>query len=123
MELGFDFGSLPFPILLKNTTIDVQVGASADDGMCSDQPYYGYNGNQLVVGNSGTHPDACAWHRFTGVTIPQSSTIDVAYETIYEYQSNLTALTKIWADDQNAPTAPASLSDYDSRTTTTTGVD
>jgi hypothetical protein len=122
LELGFDFGDLQFPILLKNTTIDVSVGAGADDGWVRSS---NFNTNTEVrAGNWASGGGAYnSWVRFTGITIPQSSTINVAYLTCYDSGSFGTPLTKIYADDQNDPVAPTTAADYNGRTLTSAGVD
>ncbi len=122
LELGFDFGNLPFPILLKNTTIDLQVGAGADDGyVYSTGNFYDTN-TWIWIGAYGS-TKLETWRRYTGITIPQGSTIDVAYESLYGWETGEGVLTKIYADDQNNPGAPVSQADYYSRTNTTAGVD
>jgi hypothetical protein len=125
LELGFDFGDLPFPILLKNTTIDVQVGAGADDGYratgaygfqpASSNGYCGYssNSNFYYLHN---------FQRFTGVTL--EGTIDVAYLQCYQYGSIAgSPELKIYGVDEDNPAAPTSAAEFDADPLTSTAVD
>jgi hypothetical protein len=122
LELGFDFGDLQFPILLKNTTIDVQVGASANDGYASETLGFNNSGNSVEVGYDGPYL-LHSFYRFTGITIPQSSTIGVCYVSLYEIGSVGTPLTKIYFEKANDPAAVTSYANYIARTLTTAGVD
>jgi hypothetical protein len=123
LELGFDFAGLPFPLLLKNTTIDVQVGASADDGWIRSTSSYSSTG-ELRVGRWDSGGGVYhSWARFTGITVPQSSNINAAFLTVYEGDTLGNPLTKIYADDQHNPSPVSSNADYWSRTLTTAGAD
>ncbi len=121
LELGFDFGNLPFPILLKNTTIDVQVGASADDGSVIDLPWFNNTNEYSVAGWDDYY--AHSFYRLTSITIPQSSTINVCYLQLREWESLGNPLTKIYFEKAQNPNAVTSYADYLSRTLTTAGVD
>jgi hypothetical protein len=125
LELGFDFGDLPFPILLKNTTIDVQVGAGADDGYrasgaygfqpASSNGYCGYssNSNFYYLHN---------FQRFTGVTL--EATIDVAYLQCYQYGSIAgSPELKVYGVDEDNPAAPTSAAEFDADPLTSAAVD
>lgn len=122
LGLDLDFSGLTFPVTLYNTTIDVQVGASANDGYVLGASTF--DNTSITIFAGATAPNLRhSFFRFTGITIPQSSTISVAYISLYESNSLGTILTKIYADDQNNPTAVADYNDYFARTLTTAGVD
>ncbi len=98
------------------TTINVQVGASADDGYTDSSPAFNNSSSDITV---GAYAGKCAWYRFTGVTIPPSSTIAVAYLSLYERYSNGNPLTRLYFEKANNPAAPTNWSDYNGRTPTT----
>lgn len=118
LELGFDFGDLPFPILLKNTTIDVQVGAGANDGHVYPSSGFDNTNATIECGRDGTLL-VNAFHRWTGITIPQSSTINVCWIELYETSTVGSPLTNLYFEKANNPGAVTSYSDYFSRTLTT----
>ena len=112
--------SVKYPIL-DSTTIDVQVGASADDGNS-----YGTTFNSTSTSYSvGRYTTSyySVWSRFTGITIVKGSTINVAYYTTYHTLIAGTVLTALFADDQNDPTAPTSRADHVARTRTSAKTD
>ncbi len=127
LELGFDFGELSFPILLKNTTVDVQVGAGADDVTVytgtnefqddSTKLRFGYKAysDSGYMGSAG---------RFTTVAVPQGATIDTAYISLREKTglSGTTLNCYIDAEDADNATQITSQSDWESRARTTTRV-
>lgn len=128
VSLGFDLTGMVFPVTI-DPTLDLQVGAAADDG----RSWSGYDtGFQTAGHTTGVQavgipePERTfrAWSRFTGVSGLSGSTIDVAYISLYEGTGSLgSPLTKIYADDQTAPTAPTTQADHAGRTKTTAGVD
>ena len=83
LELGFDLTGMRFPVLLKNTTLDLQVAASADDAherIRND--LFDSTANQLLCNSSqSSYGVYYGGVRFTGVTI-KGETISVAYLTI-----------------------------------------
>jgi hypothetical protein len=116
LELGFDFTGLTFPVLLKNTTIDIQVEANEDDGIAYNGGIYpNESWNMVGRGSSGVFD---IWLRFLGVSVPLGSTIDVAYVQVDENTTNKTCYTNIFIDKQSSPAVPSSYSDYYSRTLT-----
>ena len=121
LELGFDFGELPFPILLKNTTVDVQVGAGASDGYRNGATGFNVSGNFIYnggIGSTGYH----AFYRWTGVTI--SGTIDTSYIQLYRYSNSVgSPLLKVYGVDEDNPAAPTTYSEFDADPLTTAGVD
>jgi len=136
---AFDFGANSFSInawfkqtpITATTTINAQVAASEDDGYIYGATYpptsgISTTGTTVVAGRATGGADfgySDSWYRFTGITIPQGSTINVAYLSLFEQSSAGTPLTKIYADDQNDPTAPTTAAIYNARTPTTAGVD
>jgi hypothetical protein len=122
LELGFDFGELPFPILLKNTTIDVQVDTGTDDGYARSGGYFD-NSYRLYMGRYGTSDIRC-FYRFDGLSNFGGSTIDTAYVQLNRYYgSGGYTYTKVKADDQANPAAPENANEVWAITPTTAGVD
>jgi len=81
IELNLDFTGLNFPVTLKNTTIDKQVGASLDD-VDEIEDDGTITNNAFSVNNiSGDSAANRRWggYRWTGISIAQSATIDVCY--------------------------------------------
>lgn len=99
-------------------TVDAQVGSSANDGYIDGSGFYSAEGASRV-GRSFYLRNS--WYRWTGITI--SGTIDVAYIELHCHDDDGIALTKIYAEDADNPSAPTSATDYNSRTTTTAAVD
>jgi hypothetical protein len=121
MELGFDFGDLAFPILLKNTTIDVQVGASENDGYVETPSTFNSNNSQMYLGHWATS-SLHGFMRFTGVTV--SGTIDVSYLQLYGYgYYNGSPQMKIRGVDEDNPAAPTTYAEFDTDPLTSAGVD
>jgi hypothetical protein len=121
LELGFDFGNLPFPILLKNTTIDVQVGASADDCRSESSTDFSTTVDSYAAGYfNGTYNNIRSGARFLNVTVPNGATIAVAYMTLRcEYsQGTGTINTNLMAEDADNATTFSTLADYNGRART-----
>lgn len=102
--------------------IDVQVSCDADNGYGRADGSFSPGPNSLRIGNY-TGVANNAWYRFTGITIPQGSDISVAYIETYEYVSNSSALTKIYAEDINDPVVPVDSPDLFNKTHTNNGID
>ena len=121
LELGFDFGDLPFPILLKNTTVDVQVGAGANDGYRNGATGFNTTGNFIYNGSISSN-SYHAFYRWTGVTI--AGTINVSYIQLYRYSSAAgSPLLKVYGVDEDNPAAPTTYGEFDADPLTTAGVD
>lgn len=112
-----------FPGFSDAEIIDVQVAAGADDGYIRATSSFFSGGNYMYGGQDSYGRITHEFYRFTGITIPQNSTINAAYIELYDGGSNAEVLTKIYADDQNNPTAITSYSDYLGRSLTTASVD
>jgi hypothetical protein len=123
LELGFDLGGLQFPLLLKNTTLNLQVEAGADDGYAKQGEYLNNYNTVIYVGKDAAAKEVGGFYRFTGITIPQGATIDDAYLELYEAWSNPGSQTKLRADDQNNSGQITSQADYFGRSLTTAGTD
>lgn len=108
-----------YPVFI-DTDIDVSVAAGGDDGCCEDGTFDA-TGDYLQVGYYIDHYNA--WYRFDGVTIPQTSTVGVAYLELWEYNTDGSPLTKIYAEKANDPNAPSNCTDLGNRTRTDAGVD
>ncbi|MFH1423815.1 MAG: DUF4838 domain-containing protein [Candidatus Nealsonbacteria bacterium] len=101
-------------------TVDVQVRASSDDGHTFGTSLTAAQTYSLAGKVATTNYNS--FYRFTGITIPQFSTIKEAYLSLYESDSSGVPSTIIYADDQNNPGAVTSAADYNNRTQTTVGV-
>jgi hypothetical protein len=123
LELGFDLGGLQFPVLLKNTTLNLQVAAGADDGYAKQGEYLNNHNTAIYVGKDASAKEVGGFYRFPGITIPQGATIDNAYLGLYEAWSNSGNQTKLRADDQNDSGQITSQADYFGRSLTTAGTD
>lgn len=112
----------------RGTTLDLQVGAGADDGDYSSSTGSGtrYNATAVNTGigffDHASIQQFNAWARLTGVSGLSGATVGVATYEIYVVATN-GELTKLWADDQTTPAAVASQADGNGRTRTTAGVD
>jgi hypothetical protein len=89
LELGFDFGGLLFPVLLKNTTIDDQIEASTDDADERES-----DGTMALTGTElrARANSSSAYRYWLGLRwdagIPQGATIDAAYVEIYNHSTS-----------------------------------
>jgi hypothetical protein len=104
-------------------TIDVQVGASADDGT----RYTGLNGfasdrSTEYIGNSSEsgYLQMHSFHRFTGLTM--SGTIDTAYAQLYDGGEAGTPQFKIHVVLADNPAAPTTAGEFDAASLST-GID
>jgi len=103
-------------------TIDVQVAAGTNDGWVRGDGYADLTGANTAVGTGGGW-NAHAFYRFTGITIPQGSTIDVCYISLYSTTGlQGTPLTKVHLEKANNPGAVTGYADFISRALTA-GVD
>ena len=110
--------------------INVQVSASANDAYVSD--YYGFDPSSGYAYIGYEAADPAVFHtfaRFTGITIPAGSKIDVAYLQVYGYTSTSPAVPwgsptmKIAANDSDSSSAPTSLSEFNALVLTTAQID
>jgi hypothetical protein len=106
-----------YPIHL-DTTVDKQVAASTDDGYWASYGIYPTS-NILEVGNSGgqTH----GWYRWTNITIPNASTINVSYITLYEeYGTTYSGITTlVYCNNINTAVAPTTVAEANALALTT----
>ena len=99
------------------TTLNLQVGASADDTCVFGGTFY----NTLAdVGNAFSTITHVA-ERFTGVSIAQAATINSATLSVRakENQSGATCNLKVFCDDSDNATAPTNATTFNGKTLTT----
>jgi len=119
----------------RGTTLDLQVGASADDGWTQYSPGSNNLGtpqagpsptNALFI--AGTHTSGAgisynAFARFTGVSGLSGATIDVSHISVFGRSSDTGAAeTVISADDSASPATYTTKEEHDGATRTTAGV-
>jgi hypothetical protein len=110
-----------FPIYI-DPTIDDQVGAGADDGDVHNTTFSN-SGDNLWAGIFFT-TERKLYSRFTSISGLSGATIDTSYIELYARANGGGApLTKIFAEDAAAPTAPTSTADYNGRAMTTASID
>lgn len=89
------------------TTLNLQVGATADDGFCvAVEEFYSSEVNLTIGNDDGAHFDT--YTRFTNITIPKAALIISAHLT-FTAQANYSADTvriKLSANDADNATAP-----------------
>lgn len=108
VTISLDTTGLVFPIDI-DPTLDVQVGASTDDARRRLSTAYWADALTTIafdVGSAGTNNEKYgSGGRFTNVTIPQGSTIDLAYLTIRcrSATSGTTVNSYISAEDVDNP--------------------
>lgn len=114
----------------QRTTLNLQVGASGDDGYWSDTGGTGTQFDTTVARHTNGHHNTTAidichcWYRFTGVSGLFGATINTASYQLWGDASDLgSPLTKAYAEEAAAPAAPTSASNADGKTVTTAGVD
>jgi hypothetical protein len=131
LELGFDFGDLQFPILLKNTTINLQVDADADDLYMKHEASacYNYYGTICLGNNTSPNTGLGGATRFA-LSIPQGAAIDTAHLSCYSpYAKSGTACNlRITAEDVDNASAYSNtwateIARYNAHTTAVVDVD
>ncbi|HUU64122.1 MAG TPA: hypothetical protein VMX96_09445 [Dehalococcoidia bacterium] len=124
LELGLDLTDLKLPVLLKNTTLELSVGATEDDDyVCRfDTPTWSNTGTIFNAGNSIA--TACGYGgsaRFTGVNIPAGAIVSVAYLTLISRLDRDTTVVRsdLCCENSNNPGQIADYDDHIGRTRTT----
>ena len=109
----------------RGTTLNLQVGASGDDGYSSQSPtFFPTDTEARIGGRASPFFENNAWYRFTSVTGLSSQNIDSATLSLWGDSTDLgTPLTKVFAEDATAPAAPTDKANQDAKTRTTAGVD
>lgn len=103
LELGFDLTGLRFPILLKNTTLDLQVGASADDAHSASDGANNTTTGSLYLGEDSNYYYDTGL-RFSSVTISIGATITTAYLTVeISYNEGDASLNDLYGEDSATP--------------------
>lgn len=121
-----DLTGLVYPIVV-DPTLDLEVGASANDGYwmpdASEIDESGFVAVGYTPPEAGGPGHIHSWARFTNVTVPQGANITTAYLTYGAYELWGTPLTKIYANDVDNATNPTSATDAESRALTSAAVD
>lgn len=103
------------------TTIDVQIVDSYKDGHGADEYDY-LDLTSIYIGRSGVDFDFFLY--FTGITIPEGATIDVAYISVRGGSGHSgTPVARIYAEDAASPECVDEAGDIAAKTKTTTYVD
>lgn len=122
LELGFDLTGLKFPVLLKNTTLDLSVAAGFDDDYVRRSDTSWANGTAVVrIGNfDGTNKQYGGSMRFTGINIPSGATVGTSYLLGYATYSRAgtTANSDLCCENTSNPGQMASYADHIGRTRT-----
>jgi len=120
VTISLDTTGLVFPIEI-DPTVDVQVGASNDDGYRYGASSFGRAAQYCYVGFSG-YP----YHtflRWTGVTI-ESHHVDVSYIEVYPYAAAVGTPTRsIYGVDEDNPAGPTSAATFDADPLTEYNID
>lgn len=105
------------------STLNLQVGSSADDGRYSSDSGTGsvYSAFFPLIGHVLGSTDVLnAWFRLTGVSGLSGATIDAATFSLRGFASDLgTPLTNVYAEDATAPAAVTSHANGNAKTRTT----
>ena len=119
VTISLDTTGLAFPIEI-DPTVDVQVGASGDDGYRYSTSYFNVVATSMTVGYSGSARRG--FYRWTGVTL--AGTIDVSYVQVYP-GSAATGIPqlKIRGVDEDNPAAPTTYQQFDADPLTAHGID
>ncbi|MCL4366208.1 DUF2341 domain-containing protein [Patescibacteria group bacterium] len=110
----------------QTSSLDYQVGASADDGRWFSSPNAFFdstsaNGFGTMGYQDASYPNGNTFARFTGVTIPAGSTINTAYLSFDSGSNDSGSVAlNISAVKEANPAAPISVVDADGRTLTGT---
>lgn len=90
LEVGFDMTGLVFPVLFKNSPLEVQVEAGTDDGFEREDTGEMWLAYVYTYENSSATQSQRRWagRRFVSAEFPaQGTTIDVAYLRVYVYDT------------------------------------
>ena len=115
LSLELDTSGLVYPLIV-DPTLNLQVGASLDDGLWQSPAYFDRTVLNTTIGESYD-----VFLRFTNVTIPASSTISAAILifTCKIASAVDTVRTNVAAEDAANPASPVSGADMDGRVRTT----
>lgn len=103
LQVGLDFSGLKFPVTYQNSPLDLQVGASADDGYSSNIGGFDSTDTVTVTGYTASHTSD-SFHRFLNLSM--SGTIDTAYIQLRRNYYGGAPSLKVSCDDSATPTAP-----------------
>lgn len=107
--------SIEYPLFI-DTTVNYQVAASANDGTWSNVFYGTHYESYAGVSTISYH----AFARFTGVAVPQGSTVTSATYTVYATASSglPVSATDVYMNNEDNPTAIVSVADGNGRALT-----
>jgi len=127
LTLDFSLEKLKFPVLLQNSTIDVEVDASANDGYWrTGTSTFSDTDTALFVGVLTSAINS--FSRWAGITLPQTSTINTATLGLYEYDTAGAANSLVYSNDVADPVVPAGATaalkcaDADAKTKSTASI-
>lgn len=113
ISLGFDLTGMKFPVVV-DPTLDLQPGASGDDG--SNRTGSFSSGSILLLVGATTDPVSWScFMRIPNVTIPNADTVDVANLTFTGRAGNsgVVVRTNIYAHKSDDAVAPTSEAEFD----------
>lgn len=100
--------------------IDVQVGASGDDGYWAGSTFSDAY-ESISVGTSPTAP-IHSWARWVGFALPANAIILNAHISVYFKDISGSPTATLYFNDAASPTAPTSYTDANSKVTTTANI-
>lgn len=107
----------------RGTTLNLQVGASGDDGYGTTGGIFQGAQNNMYAGKFSSIGYS-SFVRFTGVSGLSGVTINTATYQAYGAASSAgSPLTKLQADDQASPSAPTNITQFNAISKTAAGVD
>jgi len=121
VQLNLDTASLVYPIVI-DPTLDLTPEVSGDDGHWrTNGSLFENNTTACLFGRTSNLP-INSWFRYTGVGGLTGSTINVSYMQLYGYATGGAPEAYIDADDSEAPVAPTSAADANTKAHTTANV-
>ncbi|HLC29216.1 MAG TPA: hypothetical protein VJM51_00350 [Dehalococcoidia bacterium] len=109
----------------RGTTLELQVGAGADDGRVYNGVTRDASDATSIYGPGKTSLIQETWHRFTGSFPTLGDTVNIAtfsHYTFLEVGTGANTNVLVSADDQAGATAPTTAADFNGRTRTATQV-
>jgi hypothetical protein len=114
-----DLNQYPSGTITFDPTVDVQVGADADDGFRYGSSFNN-NASYIDMGYGGSPPQRDAFFRWTGVSI--EGTIDTANVSLYSNVQAGAPTLIIYGVDEDNPDAPTDATEYGADPLTTASV-
>lgn len=126
LELGFDLTGMEFPVLLKNATLDDQVGASGDDWDTIGASFNSTDAGLVFPFDEDAWDWADVGMRFDASAIGNGDTIDTAYLSlkcnVWGGAAN-SGDVQIFCCDEANPAAPTTAEGHNGLARTTAHVD